>query len=75
MIGPFQEADGSVSMRRIVAAFFALAAVILFGMALPYVDKGWVAFIPGGVCVGASLLAMFFSTWESIATLVKAVKD
>lgn len=75
MIGPFQESDGSVSMRRIIAAFFALAAVVLFIMALPYTDKGWIAFIPGGVCVGASLLAMFFSTWESITTLVKAVKE
>lgn len=74
MIGPFQESDGSVSMRRILAAYFAIASVVLFIIALNIPNRDWTAFIPGGVCLGASLLMIFFTTWESVTELVKAVK-
>lgn len=73
MIGPFQEADGSVSMRRILALFFALASVALSAVAIPGAP-GWYVFIPAGLCVIACLLLLFFTTWTDVAEIAKAWK-
>jgi len=72
-IGPFQEADGAVSMRRILAAFFSLAAVALGGYAIP-VAMGWWVFIPSALCLVGVLLLMFFTTWSDVAGLISASK-
>jgi len=73
MIGPFQETDGAVSMRRILAAFFSLAAVALGILAIPNAP-GWYVFIPCGLCLAGALLLMFFTTWEAIGSIVAAYK-
>lgn len=73
MIGPFQETDGAVSMRRILAAFFSLAAVALGAIAIPGAP-GWYVFIPSGLCLAGALLLMFFTTWEDIKGIVTAAK-
>ncbi|HPB65678.1 MAG TPA: hypothetical protein PLW80_03900 [Spirochaetales bacterium] len=73
MVGPFQEADGAVSMRRILALFFALAAVALGVAAIPGAP-GWYVFIPTILCVGACLLLLFFTTWADVATIVASWK-
>ena len=72
-IGPFQEADGSVSMRRILAAFFSLGAVALGAVAIPNAP-GWYVFIPSGLCLLGALLLMFFTTWSDVAAIVAAFK-
>jgi len=74
MIGPFQELDGSISMRRILAAIFACAAVFTAVIALPYSANGWVVFIPSGLFVVATIICLFFTTWEAVAGIVKAAK-
>jgi len=73
MIGPFQESDGAVSMRRILAAFFSLAAVALGAIAIPGAP-GWYVFIPSVACLAGALLLMFFTTWSDVAAVVSAVK-
>lgn len=73
MVGPFQEADGAVSMRRILAAFFSLAAVALGAVAIPNAP-GWYVFIPSGLCLAGALLLMFFTTWADVAEVVAKVK-
>ena len=73
MTGPFQEADGAISMRRILAAFFSLAAVALGAVAIPNAP-GWYVFIPSGLCLGGALLLMFFTTWSDVAEVVAKVK-
>lgn len=74
MVGPFQEADGSVSMRRILALFFALAAVSLAAVAIPGAP-GWYVFVPAILCVAACLLLLFFTTWADVAEIAKAWKS
>ena len=73
MTGPFQEADGAISMRRILAAFFSLAAVALGAVAIPNAP-GWYVFIPSGLCLGGALLLMFFTTWADVAELAGKLK-
>lgn len=73
MVGPFQESDGAVSMRRILAAYFAIAAVALAVVAIPNAP-GWYVFIPSMLCVVACLLLMFFTTWEDVKGIVSAFK-
>jgi hypothetical protein len=73
-VGPFQESDGSISMRRCLALFFALMAAALFYVAFPYASSGWFVFIPGTVCILAVLLLLFFTTWGDIAEIVAVVK-
>lgn len=72
-VGPFQEADGAVSMRRILAAYFSLSAVALGVLAIPNAP-GWYVFIPSGLCLVAALMLMFFTTWADIAEIAKAWK-
>ena len=72
MVGPWQESDGSVSMRRCLATFFALLSAVLFYFAFPYAQSGWWVFLPGMVCIAAVLLLLFFTTWGDISELVQA---
>ena len=73
MVGPFQEADGAISMRRILAMFFSLASVALGVLAIPSAP-GWYVFIPSGLCIIAALLLLFFTTWGDIASIVREAK-
>lgn len=65
---------GPVSMRRVLAAFFALGAVALGAAAIPNAP-GWYVFIPSGLCIFGSLLLMFFTTWSDVAAIVSAWKS
>jgi hypothetical protein len=71
----FQEADGATSMRRVLAAFFAVSAVAL-AVILPLIAgvSGWHVFIPCGACIFASLLLLFFTTWADVAAIISAAK-
>ncbi|MBL8967013.1 MAG: hypothetical protein JNG85_08390 [Spirochaetaceae bacterium] len=53
---------GPLSLRRILAAWFAVLAPVLFAMALQHAQAGWIVFLPGGVCVVASVLLCLFTT-------------
>lgn len=64
---------GPVSLRRVLAAFFASCAVVLFFRALQ-TPVGWYVFIPGAVCVLSCLLLLFFTTWADVAAVVTAAK-
>jgi hypothetical protein len=57
------------SIRRILATFFAFSAVILFGLSLPI--GAWYAALPGGLCLAAALLLLFFTTWADVASAMR----
>jgi len=63
-----------VSMRRVLAAFFALAFVALAVLALPYAASGWFVFAPAALCVIAVLFLLFFTTWGEVAMAARALK-
>lgn len=63
-----------VSMRRVLAAFFALAFVALTILALPYAASGWFVFIPAALCIIAVLALLFFTTWGDIAAVARAIE-
>ncbi|MBE3065018.1 MAG: hypothetical protein IMZ50_11865 [Candidatus Atribacteria bacterium] len=72
ILQPFQEQDGLLSMRRCMAAYFAIISTFHLRWALPYVAAaGWIAFLPGLACILATLLLLFFTTWADITELVK----
>jgi len=74
MIGPFQEADGAVSMRRILAAICFPIAGFLYALAFQFSAAGWAVFIPGTTFLLAGLVLLFFTTWADVAQIVKAAK-
>jgi hypothetical protein len=76
MLTMFREGgkDSPVSMRRVLAFFFALAAVALGVLGFRYADKGWFVFIPCGACLVAVLLLLFFTTWTDLANAARALK-
>ena len=65
---------GPVSIRRVLAAYFAALAAALFAMAFNYASAGWWVFLPGAVCIAAVLLLLFFTTWADVASVARAVK-
>lgn len=69
-----ESADGPVSMRRVLALFFAVCAVPLGVFPLAQKPESWVVFIPFGISVGACMLLLFFTTWADIKAIVAAVK-
>lgn len=79
MLTAFRESSvdgkpGDVSLRRILATVFSMFAAILFVAAFKYAALGWVVFIPGAVCVLATLLLLFFTTWADVAAIISAAK-
>ncbi|MDD4933711.1 MAG: hypothetical protein PHO89_09645 [Methylacidiphilaceae bacterium] len=81
MLSIFREAPGvdgkpgPVSMRRVLAAFFALVFVVLALAALPWAGSGWYVFAPAGLCVVAVLFLLFFTTWADVAAVFAAAKN
>jgi uncharacterized membrane protein len=65
---------GPVSMRRVLAAIFAAAAIVLFVLAFKYSSVGWVVFIPGIACLAAVLLLLFFTTWGDVSQILSVIK-
>jgi hypothetical protein len=75
--GDEQDKDGSrikgpVSMRRVLSAVFALAAMGLFIGGLFFSKAGWIAFIPGITCTTASLAFLILTTVGDVQALVSA---
>lgn len=75
MLSMFREGGpgAPVSMRRVLAFFFAILSIPLGIIAIPY--GAWQVFIPFGVCVLACLLLLFFTTWADITEIIKAAKE
>jgi hypothetical protein len=68
---------GPFSARRILAVLvFAPASILLFALAIEKAkaDAGWTIFLPGGLCLAASLLLLFFTTWADITALVQTAR-
>lgn len=65
---------GPVSMRRVLAALFALAAIGLGWGAIPHAAAGWWVFLPSLACVAATLFLLFFTTWADVTGLVSAAR-
>lgn len=74
MASPIQEADGSGSMRRILACGFAVASIALFIFAFKYASAGWYVFIPGLACLATVAILMFFTTWGDVAAIIASWK-
>jgi hypothetical protein len=54
---------GPVSMRRVLACFFAIASVPLFIVAILFASEhGWPVYIPGGACLAAAIILLFFTS-------------
>lgn len=65
---------GPVSMRRVLAFFYALVSTALGVAALPHAASGWWVFIPSGLAALLSVLLLLFTTWNDLAVLAGAVK-
>ena len=74
MSGAFQEKDGSVSMRRILAVFFALAGVALSVLGILKASGSWTIYIPGVACLVVVVLLLFFTTWSAMTKLAEAIR-
>jgi hypothetical protein len=63
---------GPLSARRIVAFILIFAALPLFYFALKYSSNGWFVFLPGGMCLAAAIILLFFTTWADIKEIITA---
>lgn len=71
-IGPFQEADGAVSMRRILAFFFAIGTVAVLAVGA---FKASMPAVWGGLVLAVAVLVLlFFTTWQEVTALISAWK-
>lgn len=73
-VGIFQEADGSFSMRRVLAFLSWLFGAASSVIALRYVSAGWIAFIPAMAFLLFALMMLFFTTWADLKEIVLAAK-
>jgi len=70
----FQESDGAWSMRRVLACVFCVLACVA-GFWATFAGVDWkLAAVAFGVPIGAVLVLTFFTTWEAVAGIVRAVK-
>jgi hypothetical protein len=85
MISMFREAgetdkdgnrfEGPLSIRRILACFFAVSSIVLFVVAIFFAPQyGWVSYIPGGACLLSALVLLLFTTWGDISALAAVWK-
>lgn len=74
MAGPFQETNGDISMRRILAFIFACLSIPLAVLGILNAASGWVVFIPFLGCQVAVIFLLFFTTWADIKEIVQAIK-
>jgi hypothetical protein len=76
----FREADnadgspGPVSMRRVLAFILVWAGVALFVAALILAPQSGWSFVPGGACLVAVLILLFFTSWGDVAQIAAAWK-
>ena len=74
MLKMFCEADGTPSMRRVLAFFCFVAFVALAFGAFRFAATGWYVFVPAAAALLAMLLLLFFTTWADVASVVSAAK-
>lgn len=72
--GFWQESDGSFSIRRLLATFFALCFLALSIMAILSPSAGWYVYIPALASLIAVIVILFFTTWSDIKAVVEAIK-
>ena len=65
---------GPVSMRRVLAFFLVLAAIALFVVGFCFKTIDWYVFIPGIACLVGALLLLFFTTWNDVVEVAKAIR-
>ena len=71
--GAAQESDGSTSMRRILSAGYAIAAVTFWSLAsVP--GGGMPAFYSGLAASCSSLILLFFTTWTDLSATAAAIR-
>lgn len=81
-----KEGDSSTptSLRRVLALYFGIAAIPLFGAAFLLIAKvsaittstfWWALLIPGALCIAAALVLLLFTTWEAISSLISSAKS
>lgn len=64
------------SMRRTIAAFFAVCTPAMFVLAFSYVKEiGWLVFLPGGLFLLTIIFLLFFTTWTDVSSVIQAVKN
>lgn len=74
MFRMFCEADGTPSMRRVLAFLCFVAFAALGAVAIPSAAVGWFVFLPSALALAAMILLLFFTTWADIASIVRAAK-
>jgi hypothetical protein len=67
-------ADSPVSMRRVLAFFYAVFSVVSGFAALLYTVNGWWVFIPSIAFALLSAVLLFFTTWADVALVVEKAK-
>ena len=70
----FKEENGQLSMRRVLAFIFGLAAIALSVVAMFFAAVGWYIFIPAIACLGCTVLLLFFTTWADVAAVATAIR-
>lgn len=66
---------GKLSSRRLAAIFSLLFSAFITVMIIYYKDIiNWYIFIPVALFLAFSLVLFFFTTWEQIIAMVKAIK-
>ena len=70
----FKEADGLVSMRRVLSFVFAIVSVIA-GLTALFLGAVWqVVLVCFAVPLAGTLILLFFTSWSDVAGVVSAVK-
>jgi hypothetical protein len=70
---PADGKPGPVSIRRVLALFFSIAAIGLLWRGFSFSATGWFVFVPGIACLVAVLLLLFFTTWADISELASKI--
>lgn len=74
-VGFWQEADGSLSLRRLLATFFSVCFLILSVMAIWSEQAGWYVYIPAVASLVAVVVILFFTTWSDLKDTIGAIKQ
>jgi hypothetical protein len=70
----FQEADGSYSMRRLLAFLSWIAGAVLAFVALPYTSVGWYVFVPSLAFLTLAVVLPILTTLTDLKTIAEAFK-
>lgn len=71
--GAFEEQDGATSMRRALAALYALSSLAWYVGAAFY-GGGMPAFYSGLACSLAAIILLFFTTWSDLSAAMSAAR-